>query len=114
DPAPAARAHLGQDGLCAQKDGLEIDGDGAVEIGLGDFVKAPVQGDAGVVNENVDWTKLVLDAGDHARHRGGLGQIGLDGDGLVAELVDGVYHSLSVQFVIAIVDGDAGAGLGER
>ena len=78
------RAHHRQYRLGAEEDGFQIDGNGAVEIGFGEVVDAPDNGDAGVVDENVDRPELGVGAFDHLRDRARFRDIRADRHRLAA------------------------------
>ena len=69
-------------------------------------------GDAGIVDENVDAAEFAPDALDHGRHRSLVGDVGDDGDRLDAVLPK-LGHGIVRLRLIARDDRNRGAGLGK-
>ena len=108
------RAHVRQHGLRAQERRLQVDGDGAVEVGLGEIVQAAADGHAGVVDEQIHAADLVVDGGNHALHRPAVGNIGANCNSPTAELAHGIRHCHSLLLPLAVVHGHVGTGSSQR
>ena len=107
------RAHAGQHRLGAQERRLEVDGDGAVEFGLGEIVEPAPQGDAGIVDQHVGPAQLARDALQHGRDGGAVGDIGAHGRRPPAELADRLRDGVGFRRARRVVHGHVGAGFSE-
>src|SRR5581483_11426860 len=114
DAPPVADAHAGKYGLRAQESRLEVDGEGAVEVGLGQVVDAAADGDAGVVDENVYGSQLAGYGSNELPHLWALRDVGTDGDGPASELAHRGCDRLGVADPLAVVHRHVGAGLRKR
>jgi hypothetical protein len=64
---PAGRPHAGQRCCGAEEGRFQVDGDCSVELFLAQVFESPGDRDPGVVDQDVDWTELGVDPGDHVR-----------------------------------------------
>jgi hypothetical protein len=92
---------------------FQIDRDGLVEVGLGEVIEASDQGDAGIVDQDVDGAELVVGLLDHGGDGLAVGDVGGDGDGIAALGFDGIGDRGGLVGSVAVVDGDVGAGICE-
>ncbi len=69
--------------------------------------------DAGVVDQHVDAAPGRVERGEHRLDRGGVADIGLDGDGLAAVRLQPGDERLGFLGVADVVDGNLGAGCAE-
>ncbi len=97
----------------AQERRLEVDGDGAVEFGLGEIVEPAPQGDAGIVDEHVGLAQLARDALQHAFDGGAVGDIRAHGQCPPAEVADRLRDGVRLRRARRVVHGHVCAGLGE-
>ena len=58
-------------------------------------------------------TESLLDLGEGRPHRGGVGELGMNGDSLAAGIADTRHDRLGIIPAATVVDRDSGAGLGE-
>src|SRR6187549_1220965 len=80
---------------------------------LGDLLDRRKFVDAGVVNEDIDAAEILFGLSEKAIDIGGLGEVGLDGDGFATLFADGVDDSGCAGFAGGVVDDDGGAVGGE-
>ena len=114
DAAPFARPHHRQHGLRAEEDRFQVHQNGLIEIGLGKFVEAAHDRDAGVVDEDIDRTEVTCDLFDHFCDGGGLRHIGGNGNRAAAIGLDFGDDGFRVIRALAIIDRDGGPEFGER
>ena len=74
----------------------------------------PVIDHAGIVRQNVQTTPLLANAIDTGLRRGGVGHVGLQGDGGTALFLDGPYNFIGSGLVATVDDTDASALGSER
>src|SRR5262249_36889219 len=99
DRAAALRLHDRDDVLHRQERALEVDGEHAVPLGLGQVDHAAEAGDADVVVEPVDAAVGGAAGRDHRGDVGGAGDVGLKGARFPALAVDdarGLFGSRAV------------------
>ena len=65
DPSPSARPHSWNHRARAQKGRFQVDGDGAVEILLGQSVDILKDRDPGIVHQHIDRSKRIRDRSHH-------------------------------------------------
>ena len=114
DATPAAFAHGGKDALGDEERGTEIDAEDVLPIFEGDFGDGLGLGDAGVVDEDLDFAEFPFGLRDDAFDVGGDGDVGLDGDSAAAEFLYGGTDGFGCGLLGVIVDGNVAAGVGER
>ena len=81
-------------------------------IGVG--YRLAARGDTGIVDQNADRTEILQHIGDHGLVFLEILDRGRIGPRLAAELFDGGDGFLRGFLVAAVVDGDIGAGFGQR
>ena len=94
DVAAPALAHVAEHRLSAQEHRLEVDRDVEVPQFLGDLRYGGGAGDPGVVDQDVDRAEAVDGLRHHRLHRRLVGDVGGDGQRLVAERPDLPGHRL--------------------
>jgi hypothetical protein len=114
DAAPLLRAHRRQHGLRAEKGRFQIDRDRQIEIAFGEVVDATDDGDAGIVDEDVNRAERRSDVSNHFCDAGGLRHVGGDGDRAATYILDLPDNCLGIIGTFPIVDRDGDAGFGER
>ena len=84
-----------------------------IPLGFGDVFEFAGDGDAGVVDEDIDGTEFTLDIADHAAHFGGEGYVGLHGQCVPSQGVDVRTDLLRCVGAFPVVDCDTGACAGK-
>ena len=74
--------HALVDRVRAEEGGLEVGGDGVVEVFFGQLVELRREGVAGVVDQDVDRAELFFDRGDEGCDFFRLRDVGLEGGGV--------------------------------
>jgi len=100
--------------LRAEEGRFQVDGDGAVEIGLGEVVELTANRHPGVVDKHVHAAELTCDGCQHIPHRAAVRNVGADCHGVATEPTHGICHRESVRFTRAVVHRHVGAGLRQR
>ncbi len=107
---PHLRARIAGSTACVHRNAdFRLTSDGAVEIVFGEIIDAAHDGDAGIVDENVDRTERGRDLFDHRRHGRRLRDVGRDRDGATAVRLDAGDDGFGIGCALAIIDGDRGA-----
>lgn len=113
DATSAALDHSGEHEPGAEEGAPEVGLEDFEEFGGGDVLGEGARaGGAGVVDEDVDGAEGASDVAQHGFDGAGVGDVGADGEGVAAGVLDVVGYGLDVGFG-AGADGDAGAAAAE-
>ena len=91
----------------------EVEPDQRIEAGGIDLVERPVEGPAGVVDEDVEATERVARPGDEVRGRRQVGEVGGQAHGGPAAGRDGRRGRLASGGVAVVMERDRGPAVGE-
>ena len=114
DDASVALAEHQRDGETGGQEGAaQVDGDYFVPVGGGHTHYQAVAVDAGVVDQDVQSSETVGGGFDDGFGGVFVGDVAGDAEGFAAGGADGVDDGVGGVGVVAVVDGDGGAGGGE-
>ena len=109
DDYAALGAEVGNGGLCGEEKGLDVEVEMLVDVLGSDGFERKKLVDAGVVDEDVEAAKGLGRGGDELGDLGGIGKVGLHGDGLASGGLDAFDKGFSGSGAAGVVDDDGGA-----